>query len=82
LGALLSLPKVLDLALQLDLMLLGLIVKLGPKHFQQVSIVLGPAVVLEGGHSSIVFLIKNCIWKRCFLCQKLLGIVRQLDSTL
>jgi len=48
LGALLSLPKVLDLALQLDPMLLGLVVKVGLKHFQQVSIVLGPAVALEG----------------------------------
>jgi hypothetical protein len=55
LGALLSLPKVLSFALQLDPMLLGLVTKLGLKHFQQVNIVLGPAVVPEGGCSSIVF---------------------------
>jgi hypothetical protein len=49
------LPKVLGLALQLDPTLLGLIAKLSPKHFQQVSVALGPAIMPEGGVPLLCF---------------------------
>ena len=49
------LSKVLGLALQLDPTLLGLVAKLSPKHFQQVSIALGPAITLEGGVPLLCF---------------------------
>jgi hypothetical protein len=79
------LSKVLGLALQRDPTLLGLVAKLSPKHFQQVSIALGPAITPEGGVPLLCFFfffIKNCGWKRCLLCQKLLDIAWQLDPTL
>jgi len=41
--------------LQLDPTLLGLIAKLSPKHFQQVSIALGPAITPEGGVPLLCF---------------------------
>jgi len=49
------LSKVLGLALQLDPTLLGLVAKLSPKHFQQGSIALGPAITPEGGVPLLCF---------------------------